>query len=473
MTIYLKKVRDYYNSIAFKYEHLKSRNKYYHEQILKLYKFLIPKNQKVVEIGCATGDLLSSLNASKGVGIDVSEKMIYIARKKYPNFRFVNGYAENISVKEKFDYVILSDLVGILDDIQQAFLELHKITNEDSRIIISYHNYFWEPFLTFVSKIGLKTPQPSQNWVSDEDIENFLELADLEAIKSNTFLLIPFYIPIFSSLLNKYIARLPIIRNLCLVRYFIVRKKPHLSSSKDYSVSIILPARNEEGNIEEAVKKIPQLGRKSVLVFVEGGSKDNTRSEIIRVKNKYKGEREIVLVDQEKGIGKGDGVRRGIAKSKGDIIIIFDTDLTVDPKDLPKFYNAIKDGKAELIQGSRLVYDIEPEAMQALNVFGNKFFSIAFSYLLDQGIKDTLCGTKVLLRKDYEKIAKTRSYFGKFDPFGDFDLIFGASKLNLKIMEIPIRYKARSYGKTNISRFSHGWLLLKMTILAARKIKFF
>ena len=115
---------------------------------------------------------------------------------------------------------------------------------------------------------------------------------------------------------------------------------------------------------------------------------------------------------------------------------------------------------------------MEKEAMRFLNLCANKFFSITFSWLLGQSVKDTLCGTKVLWKKDYERIAANRSFFGDFDPFGDFDLLFGAAKANLHIMDIPIRYRDRTYGSTNINRWSHGLLLLRMFIFAARKLKF-
>ena len=267
-------------------------------------------------------------------------------------------------------------------------------------------------------------------------------------------------------------ARLPLLKNLSLVSYFVVRKSCSLYSDKEYSVSIIIPARNERDNIEQAIIRTPILGKWQEFIFIEGNSKDRTAEEIKRVIKLYKGKRNISLIDQGKGIGKADAVRKGFDKAKGDILMILDCDLTVRPEELLKFYQAIKIGKGEMIQGSRLVYPMEKQAMRLLNIFGNKIFGLVFSWLLDQQIKDTLCGTKVLFREHYLQIRENRSYFGDFDPFGDYDLIFGASKLNLKIVEIPIRYQDRIYGETNISRFKHGWLLLKMTIFAAKKIKF-
>lgn len=469
---YTQTIKEFFNTVAAKRDEWKNKNFYYHNEIANLCKFLIPSQKKVLDIGCGTGDLLESVSPSFGVGIDISEKMIDIAKEKHPNLKFHTCDAQNITINDKFDYVILSDLIGNLEDIQKTFEELKKVSDEKTRIIITCYNYLWEPILTIGEKVGMKMPQPLQNWLSSKDIENFFNISNLDIVKKSALLLFPKPLPLISTIFNKFLARLPLMDNLCLVQYFVARQKPSNYSDKEYSVSVVIPSRNEEGNIEKAVLRTPKLGSSTELIFVEGHSKDNTLSEIKRVINKYKGKKDIKLILQGKGVGKADAVRKGFAKAKGDILMILDADLTVAPEELPKFYQVLRTGKAEYVQGTRLVYAMEKEAMRILNVVGNKLFSLTFSWLLGQPIKDTLCGTKALFKSDYERIAKNRSYFGDFDPFGDFDLIFGASKLNLKIMEIPIRYKARTYGTSNISRFRHGLLLLKMTYFAAKKLKF-
>lgn len=465
-----EKVREHFNKYATLRDNWRC-NSYYHTQLEQLFKFLIPKNSLVLEIGCSTGNLLHSVNPKRGVGIDISENTIKIAKTKFPKLKFYVQDAENLTIQKKFDYIILSDLIGNLQDVQKAFAEIHKVIEDKSRIIITFYSHLWEPILILLEKLKLKMPVLTQNWLSTQDVSNLLNLAKLEPIKKGAILLFPFNIPIISSLANKYLAKLPIFRELCLVHYFIARKQPNVYSNKEYSISIIIPARNEAGNIEKAIIEIPAIGKSTETIFVEGGSKDNTLEEIKKVIKKYK-RKKIMLINQGKGNGKGGAVRKGFLKAQGDILMILDADLTVTPKSLLKFYQIIKTRQAEFVMGSRLVYPMEKEAMRFMNILGNKFFSIAFSWLLDQPIKDTLCGTKVLFKDHYIEIAKNRSYFGDFDPFGDFDLIFGASKMNLKIQEIPVQYKARTYGKTNISRFKHGWLLSKMTLFAARKIKF-
>lgn len=465
------KVKEYFDQIAKRRNYWIKKSEYYHNQIEKLIQFLIPSSKRVLEVGCGTGDLIHAVKPSYGMGIDIAPGMITEAKKKnkYIHFKVANG--QNLSLNEIFDYVILSDVIGNFEDVQKAFNELHKVSDEKTKIIITTYSFLWEPILNLAEKVGLKMPQPPQNWLTVKDIENLLFLANFEVVKKGTLLLLPIDIPLVSSFFNTYVARLPIIKNLCLVEYFVVRQSPNIHISREFSVSVIIPARNEQGNIESAILRTPKLGSSTEIIFVEGNSKDDTLNEIRRVIKKYK-DRDIKLIEQGKGVGKGDAVRKGFAKARGDILMILDADLTTPPEDLPKFYQAIRLRKGELIIGSRLVYPMEKQAMRFLNILGNKFFSIAFTYLLDQPVKDTLCGTKVIFREDYEELAKNRSYFGNLDPYGDFDLIFGASKMNLKITEIPVHYRTRTYGVSNISRFQHGLLLLKMTLFATKRLKF-
>lgn len=449
----------------------KEKNRYYHESIERICKFHIPPGASVLEIGCGTGDLLNVLEPSGGVGVDASGPMLKVAARKYPHLSFVAGNAEELPLSGKFDYVVLSDTVGFLSDVQAAFRELHRVTHPRTRIIITYYNHLWEPILRLGERAGLKMSQPEQSWLSQADLENLLALTDYEVIRREHKLLLPKRIPILSALCNKILANAPLLRRLSLVQLLIAREPGTPGTKDSLTCSVIIPCRNERGSVEDAVRRMPSLGKHTEIIFVEGNSSDGTEEEIRRVMAVYPA-KDIRLVRQGDGRGKGDAVRKGFSAAGGDILMILDGDLTVPPEDLPKFYRALADGKGEFINGSRLVYPMEKQAMRFLNMLGNIFFSRAFTYLLGQRFKDTLCGTKALFRKDYERIAAGRQYFGDFDPFGDFDLIFGASKLDLKIVEIPIRYRERTYGRTQISRFRHGWLLLKMCVFALRKIKF-
>lgn len=377
---------------------------------------------------------------------------------------------ENLKNKNiKYDYVILSDALGNVYDIQNSLRKIKQYCHNDTRLVLNWHSFVWQPFLNLAEYLGFKTPQPRANWLNKDDIMNLLTLEGFETIKSGKRFLFPLPLGKVSQLINKYLANFPIINNFCLTNYAVARTI-EMNITNSYSVSIIVPARNEEGNIENVVKNFSKLRVKKEIIFVEGNSNDNTWKQIQILKLKYRKVR--ILAAKQPGIGKADAVRKGFSLATNDILMIWDADLTVSPTDFYKFYEAISSRKGEFVFGSRLVYPLEKDSMRLLNIIGNKFFSWIFSWLLGQPIKDTLCGTKAISRKNYLKLAKNRKYFGDFDPFGDFDLIFGAAKLNLKFAEIPIRYQARTYGQTNISRFQHGWLLLKMVFYAMGKLKF-
>jgi SAM-dependent methyltransferase len=463
-----KVLHDYFEQLAPKRAFWKKRNRFYHKILEKQYAFIIPEGSKVLEIGCGNGDLLSSVKPSKGVGVDFSENFLRIAREKHPSLTFIHADAADFSVDEVFDYIIISDLLSSLWDIQKVLHNLRKLTSPQTKIIISTYNYIWEPALRLGENLRLKAKQPLQNWLTVKDINNLLELENFEIIKVNNKLLIPKYIPLLNGLFNGFLANLPLLNMLDLVSFITAR--PRELKPVDYSVSIVVPARNEKGNIENAVLRTPKFGTHQEFVFIEGKSQDGTYEEMVRIQQKYS-DMDIKVMKQS-GKGKGNAVREAFDAAKGDILMILDADLTTPPEDLDKFYNALAKNQGEFINGCRLVYPMEKDAMRFLNYLANKFFGWLFSYLLGQRLKDTLCGTKVLFKKDYELIKANRSYFGEFDPFGDFDLLFGAAKLNMKIVEVIVRYRDREYGTTQISRFKHGWLLIRMSLFAARKIKF-
>lgn len=448
---------------------------YYYRDLLKFYRYNIPEKSKILEIGYKTGQLINDLRPRIGIGIDISKEAVKIAKKKFAKntkLHFYHMDIEKITLKGRFDYIIISDTIGNLKDVEKFFWNLKKISDSKTRIIINYQSFLWLPFLNIVKKLGLKIPQQGQNWLEYSDIKNLLYLSQFEVIRHGKRFIFAKYIPFISSFFNKYIANLFLFNKLCLTNYIIAKQTiPKPSNNEFNSVSIIIPAKNERGNIENAILRIPYIGKHTEVIFVEGCSTDDTLDEIKRVCKKYSGKFTLRYTTQ-KGKGKNDAVKKGFDMATGDILMILDADLTTPPEDLLKFYDAISTDKGEFINGCRLVYPLEKESMRFLNILGNKFFSIIFTWLIGQKIKDTLCGTKVISKENYRKLIKNREYFGNFDPFGDFDLLFGAAKLNLKIVEVPIRYRARAYGVTNISRFKHGLLLLKMTFFAMNKIKF-
>lgn len=369
------------------------------------------------------------------------------------------------------DYVILNGTLHYSQDIQHLLEQLHAHVSHRTRIIVCYYSGLWRPVADLATALGWRSRTGELNWFAPSDLINFSGLVGFEIVHQQQKVLIPVNIPGVSGFVNRFLAPLPFFRLLTLVNIAVLRPTGKRAfASEAPSVSIVVPARNEAGNIEAIVKRLPAMPGPTELIFIEGHSTDNTWAEIERVKAAYP-DRHIVIGRQD-GRGKGDAVRKGFGMATGDIFMILDADMTVPPEDLPKFYHAMAQDRGEFINGSRLVYPLEAKSMRFFNILGNKFFATAFSFVLRQKIKDTLCGTKVISRENYQRVIRSRSYFGDFDPFGDFDLLFGAARLGLRILEVPIRYRARTYGETNIQRWKHGWLLLKMVAFASRKIEF-
>jgi SAM-dependent methyltransferase len=449
----------------------RDQSTYYHDRLEHRFKFLVPPGLRVLEIGCGRGDLLASLDPSEGIGIDFSPSMVAEATVRHPDLEFLVADAHDFSLDGTFDIVILSDLVNDVWDVQAILEQVRAVCSPSTRVILNFYSKLWQGPLTFVRRLGLANPTGTQNWLAPGDVSSLLSLSGFETITQSREVLLPMRFGPISGFLNRVVVRIWPFNYGAMTNFVIARLRPAEAGSPDeLSVSVVVPARNEAGNIEAIVERTPQMGSRTELIFVEGNSTDDTYETLERVLRESDSQDMILL--RQPGKGKGDAVRHGFAHSSGDILMILDADMTVAPEELPRFYHAISDGTGEFINGVRLVYPMEGEAMRFLNYLGNKFFSIAFTWLLNQPVKDTLCGTKVLTRHSYDTIVANRAYFGDFDPFGDFDLLFGAAKINLKIVDLPIRYRDRTYGDTNIDRWRHGVLLLRMAAFAARKLRF-
>jgi SAM-dependent methyltransferase len=444
----------------------------YHREVTRLVRSLVPPHRSVLEIGCGTGDLLHALQPRRGLGLDLSPEMIAVARGKYPDLEFAVQDADSLSVEEGFDYIVLSDLVGHLDDIWSAFRALKRASHPGTRIIVTYYNYLWEPIVRLAEGLGIKARQAMQNWLPPQDLLNLATVTGFEALTQGHRLLCPARVPLLAALLNRVGPHIPGLRRLGLVHFIVMRPEPAERPAAALSCSVVIPCRNEVGNIAETVARVPKMGTHTELIFVDGDSSDGTTRAIEDAIEQWRGARTLQMIRQVPASGKGDAVRRGFAAAQGDVLMILDADLSVAPEDLPKFFAVLAEGRAEFVNGSRLVYALEGQAMRLLNLIANKLFGSLFSWLLEQRIRDTLCGTKAVRRRDYERIAARRAQFGDWDPFGDFDLLFGAAALSLKIVEVPVRYHERTYGQTKIRRFYHGWKLVRMFCVALRRLKF-
>jgi SAM-dependent methyltransferase len=442
---------------------------YYRRRLQQVYQLLIPEGARVLEIGSARGDLLASLKPGYGCGVDFSPAMVESARSKHPDLYFRVADVHDLDLGgESFDFIVLSDVVNDLWDVQTALTRILRCCVPGTRVIFNFFSHLWAGPLAWAQALAIATPTLPQNWLTTADLENLLQLSGYERVRSWPEVVAPLPFP-GAEIANRVLAKIAPFRWLAMTNYLVARPAA-ARATRSPAVSVVVPARNESGHIHELMARIPAMGAETEILFVEGNSSDDTFEVIDKAiaTNPY---RKCRLLKQP-GKGKGDAVRTGFADATGDVLMILDADITVPPEALTSFYEVLVSGKGEFVNGVRLVYPMQDQAMRFANLVGNKFFARAFSWLLGQPIRDTLCGTKVLWRADYERIAANRAYFGEFDPFGDFDLLFGAAKLNLKIMEMPIRYRARRYGETNISRWRHGVLLLRMVIFAARRIKF-
>lgn len=465
--------RRFFDAVAGDHAAPGPMKRYYSERLHKAIRFNVRPGSSVIDVGCGTGDLLALLEPSRGVGVDFSEEMIAIARGRHPELTFVVADAAGLTLEERFDFVVLSNVTGDLVDVQRVLASMHRLCHERTRIIVTDFNYLWGPLVRIAEALGLKPRQRQQNWLQLDDLENLLMLSGFESIKSGRDLLFPAPVPVLADLVNDWIGNLPLVARLAANELIVARIAPE-GAPRDRRVSVIVACKDERGNIEELVRTVPRMGLGTELIFVDGRSADGTVAEIercIAARRELNPDLDDVRVLVQPGKGKGDAVRAGFDAARGDVLMILDADITVRSEDLPKFYRALVEGKGELINGSRLVYPMEDQAMRFLNLLGNHFFGRLFSWLLDQRLTDTLCGTKVLYKSDYERIQAGRSFFGDFDPFGDFDLLFGAAKQNLKIREVPIRYRSREYGEIKIDRFRHGLLLLQMSALAFKRFK--
>ena len=488
--VFKAQVRAHYDRLATARDGWYRRNRVYHAYLEKALRAIVPQGSSILELGCATGNLLTALQPARGVGIDLSPAMIDLARRNAPTFRFEVQDAEAVQVDAGFDFIVASDLVGELLDITAMLERIQALSIDDTRLILTFHNPALEGVLRAAQRAGLTMPPARQNWIAPRDLVNLLELSDFSVETVRSGLLLPAFLPGLQGLADSVLARTPGIRYINVVTIVVARPLRPRPQVWPLSCTVVVPCRNEVGNIEAAVSRMPSMGTHTEILFVDGASTDGTGSRILEMRRRFAGIKDVKLIHQVVGgpavaprgvaadepvamlrLGKGDAVRKGFDAASGDVLMILDADLTVPPEDLPRFFNAIASGKAEFVNGSRLLYPMEERAMRLMNYLGNKFFGKVFTWLLGQPIRDTLCGTKALRRETYAKIAAGRAYFGEFDPFGDFDLLFGAARLGLRIIDVPVRYRRRRTGVTKVRVVRHGVLLMAMTVLAFRKFK--
>ena len=436
------------------------RNRYYYGCIKRMLCFIIEPGRRVLEVRCQTGELLASVEPSFGVGVEISQKLAEVAQKNHPHHNFICADPEDLALGEEFDYIIFGHIFDTVD-ILQALNRIYAHCTQNTRVVIINYNYLWEPVLELASLMGLRSPYIEPNWVSAKDVNRFLVLSGFTPLRTHQILLFPKYIPLISTFLNEFVAKLPGLRRLCMIQVIVARPKPVAHDENKTTVSVIVPCRNEKGNVRAAVERIPDMGKHTEIIFCDDRSTDGTADEVRRMQELYP-DRDIRLLDGP-GICKADNVWTGFRGAKGDVLMILDADLSVMPEELPFFLKALVGNTGEFVNGNRLVYPVPKTAMKFFNQAGNRVFGIVFSYLLNQHFKDTLCGTKVLWRKDWLRIENDLGNWGIRDLWGDYELIFGAWKLHLEIVDMPVHYQERTYGMTKMTRvFCNGVRMLSI-----------
>ena len=483
-------IRDHYDRVASSRDRWYERSRYYHRHVESTVGAIVPPGASVLELASGTGNLLASLKPSRGVGVDLSPESVRIAQRNHPELEFVVGDAESFELSgEAFDYIVASDLVGELEDIAAMLECARNVSHRNTRLVLTFHNPALEGVLRLSQRLGLSMAPARQNWVGRLTMQTVLGLADYEIETIRHSMLVPKRIPFVADWVNRHLSGRRAFSYVDLVNVIVARPAMPRPKPEPMSVTVLIPCRNEIHNIEPAVERIPELGTHTEILFVDGHSTDGTKEKIEEVIERNRGRRDIKLLLQVPDadynrpkdnpdaptvmlkLGKGDAVRKGFDAARGDLLVILDADLTVPPEDLPRFLDPLAKGKAEFVNGTRLVYPMEDRAMKFVNYLGNWFFSVLFSWLLEQPIRDTLCGTKALRKRDYERIKAGRAHFGEFDPFGDFDLLFGASRCGLRIVEVPVRYRRRVAGVSKVRVSQHGWLLMAMSLVGFRRLK--
>ena len=453
----------FFDSLVEKRKRDRARHAEFYRDRVRWLSTAIPQDASIIDIGCGIGTVLSRLPQAKKVGIDFSPKMIEEAQSSDQSSTYVVDNAESLRHSEKYEYVLLLDTINYLHDVQKALEEIKgKLSTPETRVIVTSFNFLWQPLFRIGELVGYKTKFPAQNWLSRSDIRNLLEMAGFEVIETSGRMLCPIWIPLISWLCNRFLASLPLLRRLGMIQTFIAR--PLISSDKNYSVTILSAMRNEKGNVSQIANAMPKMGSSTEILFIEGHSTDGTWEEIEQVSRESNNEIVIRGLKQP-GKGKADALHYGIANSTGDILVVYDGDFTVHPSELPKLVEALASGNAEFVNGSRLVYPMKGKAMPVLNLLGNKVFSGLFSWLFAQTIVDVLSPVKAFFRSDYARMTT------RMDPFGDFDLFFGASKQHRKMREVPIHYLERTYGQSKMRPFRHGYLLFRMFLKGTKETR--
>lgn len=463
MTPIMKKeeVQSHFDEIASQYDYWKRKNVYYHSTIKAFLGRMIPEGSHVLEIGCGTGEILAYLKPSRGVGIDISEEMVNVASKKFPQYEFIHSPVEDLKLDHKFDYIVMVDVVDHVYDVMDMFKNVYKFCKPTTQIFLTTINPWWDPILMFMEKMNAKMPEGPHNFIDMQHLTSMVGLLNFTVSYKGFLLLFPKRIPLLSYLANSIGVRLWPINKLSSVQYMSILPMPENMTDLGYGCSVVIPCYNEEGNVEEAVKRIPKMGKETEIIVVNDGSSDGTAAKVKALQKDYPN---LQLIDYHPNRGKGYAVKQGFDAASQEVVMILDADISTLPEELPRFFDPINKGLCQFVNGTRMVYPMQDQAMRTLNHLGNKMFCRIMSFITQQDLTDTLCGTKALLKSDFKRMK-----WG-VDKWGDFDLLFGAAKIGSKIIEVPVHYMSRESGESKMKTFRHAFHLLMACFRGFREL---
>lgn len=456
-------IRSYFKRTAPVWEFWHTKNKFYHGKIGELISGMVPPRAKVLEVGCGTGGLLASLNPSCGIGLNLADELTDQARRNLPQYQFYTVDVDQVKAPEGFcpDYVILNNMLDYIYDVWVMLENLQPFISDHTLLIITTNNPLWAPILRLASKIGQRIPDSPRNFITNKDIRSVLRLQGFDVVEEGMALPVPKQIPLIGDAANILLPELPVLRYSSSVQYIVARWR---TPRAPLSCSVVIPCHNEEDNIAECVRRVANMGTWTEIVVVDDGSTDGTRA---RVAELMKTDHRVRLVVFDRNQGKANAVRAGFDVARGDVIMILDADMAVMPEELPKFLKPLQDGSADFVNGTRLIYPMAGQAMKMANFLGNKGFCYLASWVARQRVSDTLCGTKALFRRDYMRMP-----LGRKERWGDFDFLFGAARLKLRILEIPVHYQERRAGESKMRVIRDGWLFLRACWHGWRMLRF-
>ncbi len=454
--------RAHFDSIAQRWDFWRDKNRYYHDSLAEFVRGVGPPDGNVLEVGAGTGDLLASVPAAHAVGLNLSKRLNELASAKHPLLDLRTFEIDHISLPDGFtaDHVVMVNMLDHVHDIWELVESLQPHLGEHSLLLLTTTNPLWAPVMRLGGRLGWRVPDSPRNYLTSRDIASVLALQGIDVVESGFLLPAPKRVPVVADLLNLIVPDVPVLRYASSVQYLAARVR---CVRRPLSVSVVIPCHNEEGNIAECIARTPDFGRSTEVVVVDDGSRDETRAVVRSVMQR---DPRVRLVAYDTNHGKANAVRAGFDAATGDVLMILDADMTVAPEDLPKFLKPLQDGTADFVNGTRLVYPMAGQAMPLANFLGNKAFCFLTSWALRQRVSDTLCGTKALFRADYEKLP----IVGK-DRWGDFDLLFGAARSRLRILEIPVHYGDRKSGDSKMNVRRDGWLFLKACLAGWRSLR--